>query len=62
VSAISSISPIQRQPFLAFAASARGSFSASSGAASRHSSSTPVARATSWIASSSAVVPFDHAA
>src|SRR5581483_12466523 len=62
VSAISSISPIQRHPLRAAERSAAASRSWSSGAASRHSCSTPWNAATSRIASSSAAVPFDHAA
>ena len=68
VSAISSISPIQRQPFARRRRARRAaSRSASSGADSRHSAcklvlARRIARATSRIASSSAAVPFDHAA
>ena len=63
VSAISSISPTQRQPFFAAARSARGRRFASSGW--RRAPNHPRRRSgapTSRIASSIAAVPFDHAA
>ena len=64
--AISSISPIQRQPFFAAERSAAASRSASCGCERAHSaasaSSTPSARAKSRIASRSAPDPFVHAA
>src|SRR6266508_5354406 len=66
VAAISSISPIQRQPFASADRAARHHASSSSGNEIRHSStssaSTPSASATARIASSNAAVPFVQAA
>ena len=67
VSAISSISPTQRQPFARAERSAPWSRSSRARVATRATpassvSSTPSARATSLIASSSAALPFVHAA